>query len=39
VEAMKMLNRIEADKAGVVRAILVENATPVEYGQALVIIG
>lgn len=39
VEAMKMLNRIEADKGGVVRAILVENATPVEYGQALFIIG
>ena len=39
VEAMKMLNRIEADEAGVIRAILVENATPVEYGQALVIIG
>lgn len=39
VEAMKMLNRIEADKAGVIRAILVENATPVEYGQALVVIG
>lgn len=39
VEAMKMLNRIEADKAGVVRAILVENAAPVEYGQALVVIG
>ena len=39
VEAMKMLNRIEADQAGTVRAILVEDATPVEYGQALVIIG
>ena len=39
VEAMKMLNRIEADQAGVVRAILVENATPVEYGQVLVVIG
>lgn len=39
VEAMKMLNRIEADKGGSVRAILVENATPVEYGQALFIIG
>ena len=39
VEAMKMLNRIEADQAGVVRAILVENAAPVEYGQALFIIG
>ena len=34
-----MLNRIEADKGGAVRAILVENATPVEYGQALFIIG
>ncbi len=39
VEAMKMLNQIEADQAGVIRAILVENATPVEYGQALFIIG
>ena len=39
VEAMKMLNQIEADQAGVVRAILVENATPVEYGQVLMIIG
>ena len=39
VEAMKMLNRIEADQPGVIRAILVENATPVEYGQALFIIG
>ena len=39
VEAMKMLNRIEADKGGTVRAILVENATPVEYGQALFVIG
>ena len=39
VEAMKMLNQIEADVAGVVKAILVENATPVEYGQALVVIG
>lgn len=39
VEAMKMLNQIEADQAGVVRAILVENAAPVEYGQVLMIIG
>jgi len=39
VEAMKMLNQIEADVAGTVVAILVENATPVEYGQALIIIG
>lgn len=38
IEAMKMLNQIEADKAGVVKAILVENAQPVEFGQALFII-
>ena len=39
IEAMKMLNQIEADKAGVVKAQLVENAQPVEYGQALFVIG
>ena len=38
IEAMKMLNQIEADKAGTVAAILVENAEPVEYGQALFVI-
>ncbi len=38
IEAMKMLNQIEADQAGTVKAILVENAEPVEYGQALFII-
>ena len=38
IEAMKMLNQIEADKAGVVEAILVDNAEPVEYGQALFVI-
>lgn len=38
IEAMKMLNQIEADKAGTVKARLVENAQPVEYGQALFII-
>jgi acetyl-CoA carboxylase biotin carboxyl carrier protein len=38
IEAMKMLNQIEADKAGVVEAILVENGEPVEYGQALFVI-
>ncbi len=38
IEAMKILNQIEADKAGVVKAILVENAQPVEFGQPLVII-
>ena len=38
IEAMKMLNQIEADKAGVVEAVLVENAEPVEYGQPLFVI-
>ena len=38
VEAMKMLNQIEADKAGKVSAILVENGQPVEFGQALFVI-
>ena len=38
IEAMKMLNQIEADKAGTIKARLVENAQPVEYGQALFII-
>lgn len=39
VEAMKLMNEIEADAAGVVIAILVENAQPVEYGQPLFRIG
>lgn len=39
IEAMKLLNEIEADKAGVVKEILVENGEPVEYGQPLFIIG
>jgi acetyl-CoA carboxylase biotin carboxyl carrier protein len=38
VEAMKLLNEIESDKAGRVKAILVENGQPVEYGQPLFII-
>jgi acetyl-CoA carboxylase biotin carboxyl carrier protein len=38
VEAMKMMNQIEADKAGVIKARLVENGMPVEYNQALFII-
>ncbi len=38
VEAMKMFNQIESDKAGVVSARLVENSNPVEYDQALFII-
>ncbi len=39
IEAMKLLNEIEADKGGVVKAILVENGHPVEYGEPLFIIG
>lgn len=39
IEAMKLLNEIEADKAGVIKAILVENGQPVEFGQPLFIIG
>jgi len=38
IEAMKMMNRIEADVAGVIKAILVENASPVEFDQPLFII-
>jgi len=38
IEAMKILNQIEADKAGKVTRILVENAQPVEYNQPLFII-
>ena len=39
IEAMKLLNEIEADKSGVIKAILVENGHPVEYGEPLFIIG
>jgi len=38
IEAMKILNEIESDKAGTVRSILVDNGQPVEYGQPLFII-
>ena len=38
IEAMKLLNEIESDAAGTVRAILVENGQPVEYGQPLFLI-
>ena len=38
IEAMKMLNEIEADKAGTIKAILKENGQPVEYGEALFVI-
>ena len=39
IEAMKLLNEIESDHAGVIKAILVENGQPVEYGEPLFIIG
>ena len=39
IEAMKMLNEIEADRSGVIKSILVENGQPVEYGHALMVIG
>ena len=39
IEAMKLMNEIESDVSGIVKAILVENGQPVEYGQALFIIG
>jgi acetyl-CoA carboxylase biotin carboxyl carrier protein len=38
IEAMKLLNEIEADRDGVVKAILVENGQPVEYGEPLLTI-
>ena len=39
VEAMKVMNPITADKAGTIKAILVDNAQPVEFDQPLVVIG
>ena len=38
IEAMKTFNPVEADRAGTVKAIYVDNAQPVEYGEALVLI-
>jgi len=38
IEAMKLLNEIEADKDGIIKAILIENGQPVEYGEALFVI-
>jgi acetyl-CoA carboxylase biotin carboxyl carrier protein len=38
IEAMKLMNEIEADATGMIKAILVENGQPVEYGQPLLII-
>ncbi|MFP3873186.1 MAG: acetyl-CoA carboxylase biotin carboxyl carrier protein [Thiohalophilus sp.] len=39
IEAMKLLNQIEADKSGTIKAVLVENGQPVEYDEPLFIIG
>ena len=39
IEAMKLMNEIESDADGVVKAVLVENGQPVEYGEPLIVIG
>ena len=39
IEAMKLLNEIEGDHAGIIKKILVENGQPVEYGEPLFVIG
>lgn len=39
IEAMKLLNQIEADKSGTIKAVLVENGQPVEYDEPLFVIG
>jgi acetyl-CoA carboxylase biotin carboxyl carrier protein len=39
IEAMKLLNEIDADASGVIKQILVENGQPVEFGQPLFVIG
>lgn len=39
IEAMKLLNEIEAEASGVIKQILVENGEPVEFGQPLFVIG
>ena len=38
IEAMKLMNEIESDRAGVIKAILVENGEPVEFGEPLFVI-
>ena len=38
IEAMKIMNEIEADKSGTIVKILAENGQPVEYGQSLIVI-
>ena len=39
IEAMKLMNEIDSDASGVVKAILVENGQPVEFGQPLFVLG
>ncbi|EQD75459.1 acetyl-CoA carboxylase, biotin carboxyl carrier protein subunit, partial [mine drainage metagenome] len=39
IEAMKMMNQIQSDRAGTIKAILAENASPVEFDQPLFVIG
>ncbi|HXC38129.1 MAG TPA: acetyl-CoA carboxylase biotin carboxyl carrier protein [Burkholderiales bacterium] len=39
IEAMKLMNEIECDHDGVVKAIMVENGQPVEYGEPLIVVG
>lgn len=39
IEAMKLMNEIESDADGVVKAVLIENGQPVEYGEPLIVIG
>ena len=39
IEAMKLMNEIESDAAGTVKAILIENGQPVEFGQPMFVIG
>ena len=39
IEAMKLMNEIEADASGTIKSVLVENGQPVEYGQPLFVIG
>ena len=39
IEAMKLMNEIEADHDGVVKAVMAENGQPVEYGEPLILIG
>ena len=39
IEAMKVMNEIKAEKSGVIKEVLIDNAQPVEYGQPLFVIG